>query len=320
MDERLATDSELLAEVAQPPIEQTEAMYDIVDSVLAWRAEGRQATVARVVDTRGISSRDRAAAVACSPGEPAAGSLFSGAGNAELPALLTGALGLVTFTVTEQAAAEAGLACGGSARLLAQPADAIPERAWQQFAEHRPVCLVTDLTTGATDAYLPAELSRPAGSAESAELARLFRSGISQTVLRDDRLVSGYWPTSRLFVVGDGQIAEALAANAALLGWACLVGLELPAELTAADNVVVLSHDLDVSGNALRLALASDAGYLGGLGSRHTQAARADWLRAHDVPQRAIDSIHGPAGLDIGSRTPAEIALSILAEIVSVRR
>ncbi len=151
-------------------------------------------------------------------------------------------------------------------------------------------------------------------------MARLFRSGISQTALQGDRLVSGYWPTPRLFVVGDGQIAEALAANAALLGWACLVGLELPTELTAADNVVVLSHDLDVSGATLRSALDSEAGYLGALGSRHTQAARADWLRAHGVSQQAIDGIHGPAGLDIGSRTPAEIALSILAEIVSVRR
>lgn len=295
-------------------------MYDIVDAVLAWRAEGRPVTVARVVDTHGISSRDRAAAVACCPGESAAGSLFSGAGNAELAALLTGALGLITFTVSEQAAAEAGLACGGSARLLAQPADAIPERAWQQFFEHRPVCLVTNLRTGATEAYLPAELPRPAEAADRAEVARLFRTGISQTALQGDRLVSGYWPTPRLFVVGDGQIAEALAANAALLGWACLVGLELPAELTAADNVVVLSHDLEISGTALRTALASDAGYLGALGSRHTQAARADWLHAHGVPEPAIDSIHGPAGLDIGSRTPAEIALSILAQIVSVHR
>jgi xanthine dehydrogenase accessory factor len=297
-------------------------MYDIVATVTAWRAEGRPVTVARVVDTHGISSRDRAAAVACSPGEPLAGSLFSGAGNEELPELLAGAEGLLTFTVTAQAAAQAGLACGGSARLLAQPAGSVPDRAWQQFAEHRPVCLVTELATAVTEAYLPAELPRPTGGepADRAQLARLFRSGISQTVLADDRLISGYWPTARVFVVGDGQLAEALAANAALLGWDCLVGRELPAELTAADNVVVLSHDLERSGRALRSALASDAGYVGALGSRHTQAARADWLRADGVPDEAIGAIHGPAGLDIGSRTPAEIALSILAEIVAVRR
>jgi len=295
-------------------------MYDIVAAVLAWQSEGRPVTVARVVDTRGISSRDRAAAVAYSPGEPLAGSLFSGAGNQELPELLTEATGLLTFSVTERAAAEAGLACGGSARLLAQPADSIPDRAWQQFAEQRPVCLVTDIRTAATEAYLPAELPRPAQAGDRAEVARLFRSGISQTSLQGDQLISGYWPTARVFVVGDGQLAEALAANAALLGWACLVGPTVPAELTAADSVVVLSHDLEISGRALRQSLASDAGYVGALGSRHTQAARADWLRANEVPDEAIGAIHGPAGLDIGSRTPAEIALSILAEIVSVRR
>jgi xanthine dehydrogenase accessory factor len=295
-------------------------MYDIVEAVLAWRAEGRPVTVARVVDTRGISSRDRAAAVACSPGKPMAGRLFSGAGNGQLPELLAEASGLVDFTVSEPAAAEAGLACGGSARLLVQPADSVPDRAWQQFAEHRPVCLVTELSSGTTEAYLPAELPRPAEAGDRAELARLFRTGISQTLLQEDRLISGYWPTPHLFVVGDGQIAEALAANAALLGWTCESATVLPDELTAADNVVVLSHDLELSGRALRTALAGEAGYVGALGSRHTQAARADWLRAHGVPESAIAAIHGPAGLDIGSRTPAEIALSILAEIVSVRR
>lgn len=298
----------------------TEGMYDIVEAVSAWRSAGRPVAVARVVDTRGISSRDRAAAVAYSPGQPLAGRLFSGAGNAELPGLLTEANELVEFTVTEPAAAEAGLSCGGSARLLVQPADSVPDRAWQQFAEHRPVCLVTELGTNVTQAYLPAELPRGVDAGDKAELARLFRSGISQTTVQGDRLVSGYWPTPRLFVVGNGQIAEALAANAALLGWSWANGTDVPDQLTAADNVVVLSHDLDESGRALRSALASEAGYVGALGSRHTQAARADWLREHGVPEPAIEAIHGPAGLDIGSRTPAEIALSILAEIVSVRR
>ena len=135
-------------------------MYDIVSAISAWRDQGRPVTVARVVDTRGISSRDRAAAVACTPGQPLAGSLFSGAGNEELPALLAEATGLIDFVVTEPAAAEAGLACGGSARLLAQPAGSIPDLAWQQFAEQRPVCLVTDIRTATTEAYLPVDLPR----------------------------------------------------------------------------------------------------------------------------------------------------------------
>jgi xanthine dehydrogenase accessory factor len=69
----------------------------------------------------------------------------------------------------------------------------------------------------------------------------------------------------------------------------------------------------------LQTALAAEVGYLGALGSRHTQAARAAWLTEHGVPADQLARIHGPAGLPIGSRTPAEIALSILAEMLQVR-
>jgi xanthine dehydrogenase accessory factor len=82
---------------------------------------------------------------------------------------------------------------------------------------------------------------------------------------------------------------------------------------------VVLSHDLALSGRALQAALAAEVGYLGALGSRHTQAARAGWLTEHGASADQMARIHGPAGLPIGSRTPAEIALSILAEMVQVR-
>ncbi|HTZ44056.1 MAG TPA: XdhC family protein [Jatrophihabitans sp.] len=294
-------------------------MYDIVEAVTRWRAEDRPVTIARLVDAQGIGSREPAAAVAHSPGQPLAGRLFSGAADTQLPELLAGAAGLVELRVTEPAAAAAGLACGGTARLLAQPAGSIPAAAWRQLREQRPVCLVTDLDTLITEAYLPADLPRPAPE-DLAEIARVFRAGASKTAVRGDLVVSAFWPTPRLFVVGDGQVADALAAGAALLGWDCTAGTALPDGLTAADNVVVLSHDLDVSGRALTAALDSSAGYVGALGSRHTQAARAGWLREHGVPDGRITTIHGPAGLDIGSRTPAEIALSILAEIVSVRR
>jgi xanthine dehydrogenase accessory factor len=266
--------------------------------VVRWLAEGRPVTVARVVDTRGISSRDRAATVAWSPGQPLAGQLFDGAANEQLPALLGSSLGLVEFRITEDDAARAGLACGGTAQLYVQPAETIPAEAWTALANERPVALVTEIATGTT------------WIGES-------RTGVSLTELRGDQLLTAYWPTPRILIVGGGTIAQALTANAALLGWHCSVVTVL-AELSAADNVVVLEHDLDISGAALITALASDVGYLGALGSRHTQARRAEWLLEHGVTD--LSAIHGPAGLDIGSRTPAEIALSILAEIVSVRR
>lgn len=131
------------------------------------------------------------------------------------------------------------------------------------------------------------------------------------------------WPVPTLVVVGDGLIADALAAQAALLGWHSTSTDDVDAAVTAAgslhrsDAYVVLSHSRDVDGPALTAALESDAGYVGGLGSRRTQAARRDWLTEHGVT--GLERIHGPAGLDIDAHTPAEIAVSIVAEIIAGR-
>ena len=92
------------------------------------------------------------------------------------------------------------------------------------------------------------------------------------------------------------------------------------AGLTHADAVVVLSHDRAVDGPALRAALAGQAGYVGGLGlGPHPGASGPSWLAASGVAADDIARIHGPAGLDIGAFTPAEIATAITAEIMAVR-
>jgi xanthine dehydrogenase accessory factor len=128
-----------------------------------------------------------------------------------------------------------------------------------------------------------------------------------------------------MLVVGDGLIADALAASAGLLGWPVQVtndaaqAVTAAAELHRSDAVVVLSHDRAVDGPALSAALDGRAGYVGGLGSRHTQAARWEWLTEHGVPESEQARVHGPAGLDIDAHTPAEIAVSIVAEILAVR-
>ena len=265
--------------------------------VAAWLAEGRPVFIGRVVETHGISSSDRAASVAYTPGQPLDGELFGGAANEQLPTLLTQSMGFVDLRITDATAATAGLACGGVARLYVQPADTIPAEVWAALAAERPVALVTDTVTGVTT-------------------LGTSKTGVSATGVQDDLLITAYWPTPRVSVIGTGSIADAIAAIAALLGWQYIN--ELPTSLGPADNVVVLEHDLDISGAALSTALAAKVGYIGALGSRHTQGRRADWLAARGVTD--IGAIHGPAGLDIGSRTPVEIALSIVAQIVSVRR
>lgn len=87
--------------------------------------------------------------------------------------------------------------------------------------------------------------------------------------------------------------------------------------LDADTAVAVLSHDPKIDDDVLALALPSAAGYVGALGSRRTQAERRERLAAMGLSAEALARLHGPIGLDIGARTPAEIALSILAQVVA---
>ena len=127
----------------------------------------------------------------------------------------------------------------------------------------------------------------------------------------------------QLVIVGFGPVAEALAPAAALLGWQTRTVSDpgtaggLIAALAGPDKLVVASHDQELAGRALAAALDSDVGYIGALGGRRAQQARADWLAYRGYSD--LSRIHGPAGLDIGADTPAEIALSILAEAVAVQ-
>lgn len=127
----------------------------------------------------------------------------------------------------------------------------------------------------------------------------------------------------RLLVVGEGEVARALEAIAATLGWEPVVVGTVEGtvrELPETESVVVLSHHDGVDGPALAAALASPAGYVGAMGARRTQDRRRRWMADNGVPDDDADRVHGPAGLDIGSDTPAEIAVSIIAEIIAVRR
>ncbi|WP_162529695.1 XdhC family protein [Nocardioides caldifontis] len=126
-----------------------------------------------------------------------------------------------------------------------------------------------------------------------------------------------------LLVVGDGPVSEALVAMTGVLGWRPTVATTLPeveAALPSVRAVVVTSHDEEVDAAAIARALDAGVDYLGGMGSRPTQARRRAWLLDHGVTEERLASVRGPAGLDIGADGPAEIALSILAEALAVLR
>jgi xanthine dehydrogenase accessory factor len=182
---------------------------------------------------------------------------------------------------------------------------------------------------------------------DAAELAPLARDAIrvGRSHMIDDRVFADVIaPPSRLFVYGAVDTAETLARGAKLLGWTTIVADARAAFATrervpSADEllvawpeeafaqvrpdvgtaVIVLTHDDKFDLPALQAALATDAFYIGALGSRKNQERRRELLLDAGVSEDDLARISGPCGLDIGAESPAETALSMLAEVLAVR-
>jgi xanthine dehydrogenase accessory factor len=153
-----------------------------------------------------------------------------------------------------------------------------------------------------------------------------------------------YGPPPRLVVVGAVDTAEALCAAAGLLGWRTIcidprAVFATPERIPSADEiivewpddglariapdrntaVVVLTHDEKFDLPALKVALRTEAFYVGAIGSRRTQATRRERLLEEGLTEAELAQLHGPSGLDLGADTPAEQAISILGEALAVR-
>jgi len=139
----------------------------------------------------------------------------------------------------------------------------------------------------------------------------------------DGAITVGEPTTPTLLVVGAGEVATALEQIAGVLGWLVTVTDSLEATeaaLPGCDTVVVTSHHEGVDGPAIAAALAGDATYVGAMGSRATQARRREWMLGTGVADESLARLRAPIGLDIGANTPGEIAVSIVAEIIALRR
>lgn len=209
--------------------------------------------------------------------------------------------------------------------------------------DERPVVLATWLDTGDETLIAPGEAPDAALAGAAAEA---FSSDRSASVEIGGRplFLHVFNPSPRLIVVGAVHIAEPLAAFARAVGYAVTVidprraymdaerfpGAVLldawpddalaelrPDRRTA---VATLTHDPKIDDPALRFALSAPVFYVGALGSARTHAKRVERLREAGFPDDAIARVRGPVGLDIGAKTAAEIALSIMAEVVATRR
>ena len=180
-----------------------------------------------------------------------------------------------------------------------------------------------------------------------AQFDEILRRGRNRLLeLGDGSKVFAEWygPPPRLFVYGAVDTAEALCKAAKLLGWTTIVAdarakFITPERIPSADElipewpdealarvapdhqtaIVVLTHDDKFDEPALKGALATEAFYVGALGSRRNQERRRERLLEAGVPEASLDRISGPCGLDLGADSQSETALSILAEILAVR-
>lgn len=181
-----------------------------------------------------------------------------------------------------------------------------------------------------------------------ADAARLLAQGQSRVLEYADVgasvFVESFVPPPTLFMVGGVHISVALAAMAKVVGFRTVVidarsafateerfahvdellvawpDEALEGRLDVRSCVAVLTHDPKLDDPALRVALRSPARYIGALGSPSTHARRLERLRAEGFSEAELARIHGPIGLSIGAKTPEEIALSILAQVVKVQR
>ena len=314
---------------------------DIPEIALAWHRDGRGAALATVMETWGSAPRPAGSQLAVSGRGEMMGSVSGGCVEGAVVEEAMTALGdgtprVLTFGVSDEEAFAVGLACGGKISVLVEPVGAaLPEPMLAELvaarAGRRPVAYTVDLQTW----------DRHLAGPDDALAARFLadKSGIDE-----GRFIAVHNPPLRLAVVGAVHIAQALVPMARACGYDCIVvdpreafgsTARFPGErlshdwpdealaefgLDARTAVVTLTHDAKLDDPAIRAALGSGAFYLGCLGSTRTHAKRIDRLTAEGFGPEALARIHAPVGLDIGAKSPAEIAVSIMAEITKVLR
>jgi len=296
-----------------------------------WRELGRKVAVATVVATRRSAPRPIGSKLVVSESGELAGSVSGGCVESDVvltaqEVLATGEPRLVTYGITDDMAFGIGLPCGGEIDVFVE-----------ELAETERPDVTLTVVAGADvgERLHDPELEQEARRRGSSHLIELEH----RTVFADVTA-----PPTRLFVYGAVDTAEALCRAAKLLGWRTLVAdarasfatreripnadellLLWPeeamaqAQLDLGTAVVVLTHDDKFDLPMIRGALASDAFYVGWIGSRRNQERRRGLLRDEGLTDDELDRISGPTGLDIGAASPSETAVSILAEILAVR-
>ena len=303
----------------------------VLSDALAWRREGHGVTLVTVVETWGSAPRPPGALLAVRSDGVVSGSVSGGCVEDDLIARVkageqTGRPSMIAYGVSKEEAARFGLPCGGTLRLVQEP---LGDTAWVEellarTAAHELVARTLTLASG--DVVL----------SHATRDDRMQFDGLRLTTL--------FGPKWRLLLIGAGQLSQAVAQIAQMLDFEVLVcdpreeyaatlamtgATHLPGmpddvvrdlKADAHTAIVALTHDPKLDDMALLEALRSDAFYVGALGSARNQAARKKRLAEHfELTEAELARLHGPVGLRLGAKTPAEIAVSIAAQVVECK-
>ncbi len=328
----------------------------IIGTALSWVGQGDLIAVATVIDTWGSSPRPVGSQMVISSLGRFEGSVSSGCIEAAVVVEAQEILReekprRMTFGVSNESAWEIGLACGGELELVIENYTRQEQLLRKQAAletNHKAYCTVTNLADGDKTMIEASEINRLDDFPEDIKKgvqdvflsfqSKIIQSGGSEYFLHH---VS---PGLQLVIIGAVHVSKPLAKMAQMAGypvviidprsafaeWERLSGVQIIPEwpdkalekmvLHPGTAIVALSHFSKLDDLALKAALNSDAFYVGALGSRATHALRLKRLAACGVSEENLSRIHGPVGLPIGAKTPTEIAVSILAEIIQKRR
>jgi len=306
----------------------------IWQNIKAWHEAGRSIALATVVDTWGSSPRptgsymivdDRGAI----EGSVSGGCIEGAVIQAAQETMMSHVPQLLDFSVSNDQAWDVGLSCGGRVRVLVEAIDKKLPFMDMILSSAEPVVMTTNCLSGATNFALGGHNSEKSKLTE-ADGQIIFTQILEQPL--------------QLFIIGAVHITQAMVKMAKILDISVTVidprstfasADRFPQsdlchdwpddalsqrEITSGTAIVTLTHDPKLDDLALHAAVKSPSFYIASLGSSRTHKARVERLKASGYTEQQIARIHGPAGLKIGAKTPAEIALSVMAEMISVYR
>jgi xanthine dehydrogenase accessory factor len=303
----------------------------VLKTLREWQTSNLPLWLVTVIETFGSSPRPKGAMLALRGDGLAVGSVSGGCieddlvMRAKLGQLPTSQSKLLTYGVTRDEAQRFGLPCGGTMCLIIEPVQNATwiESVLQLIQSHQIVKRTLHLKS------------------LKVELGDATRS--DSISFNDEILTTVHGPRWRLLIIGAGQTSAYLARMAQALDYHVTIcdpreemrqtwdvqdtvmTTEMPddavltLQVDACTAIIALTHDPKLDDMALLEALKSPAFYIGALGSKINNAKRRERLALFDLTPEEIDRLHGPVGLSIGSRTPPEIAVSILADLIAVR-